>query len=239
MLIISVNYTLYQVFIFISFSVFLSSLIFSFSLIFFSFSFNFGDNCFLTNVDKDLILICHLSSSNNFFENPYNLGLIFLSQPLCGLISLAIATAVSKSLVDESLNKLKIAWNKRHPDQKINDTKPRLIWKHLKEYMRNACNRESCWLKQETIKSGIDKNIMDYTFAPETPAIWKEEPNKWLNSVDIGKVMKQYENKYNNFQFIGPSPINWDSKEDNICILPELCDFDLINYLKSREIHGR
>ena len=133
---------------------------------------------------------------------------------------------------NNALIKMKQSWNKRHPDQKINDTNPRLIWEHLKKYMRNSCNRESCWLKQETINSGIDKNIMDYTFAPETPAIWKEEPNKWLNSVDIGKVMKQYENKYNNFQFIGPSPINWDSKEDNMCILPELCNFDLINYLK-------
>ena len=44
------------------------------------------------------------TSSNNFFENPYSLGLIFLSQPLWGLISHAIAIAVSKSLVDESLD---------------------------------------------------------------------------------------------------------------------------------------
>tara|TARA_B100000519_G_C14237772_1_gene435635 strand:+ start:607 stop:1572 length:966 start_codon:yes stop_codon:yes gene_type:complete len=135
---------------------------------------------------------------------------------------------------NDALQKMKISWNKRHPDQKIIHTNPRLIWNDIKSYMRNTCNRESCWLKQTAINSGIDKNIMDYTFAPEIPLKWKDEPNTWLNSIDIGKVMKQYEKKYSNFQFIGPSPINWDTKEDKKCILEELCNFNLINYLKKR-----
>jgi|UniRef100_A0A6C0AL89 hypothetical protein len=132
-----------------------------------------------------------------------------------------------------ALIKIKSAWDKRHPDQKILENDPKEIWNKIKEYMRDTCNRESCWLKHKTIREAVDKNIMDYTFAPATPSKWKDNPNTWLNSVDIGKVMKQYEKKYNPmFQFIGPSPINWDTIDDKECVLEELCKFDLKNYLK-------
>ena len=133
----------------------------------------------------------------------------------------------------DALIKIKIAWNKRHPDKKIQENDPKQIWSKIKEYMKSTCDRESCWLKHKTINEAVDKNIMDYTFAPATPAKWKNNPNTWLNSLDITKVMKQYEKKYNpTFQFIGPSPINWDTIDDNECVLEELCKFDLKNYLK-------
>ena len=37
--------------------------------------------------------------------------------------------------------------------------------------------------------------------------------------------MKQYEKKYNNFRFLGPSPINYDYLiYDNECVWNELCN---------------
>lgn len=132
----------------------------------------------------------------------------------------------------DALIKIKNAWNKRHPDQQIQEDSPKDIWIQIKDYMKNTCDRESCWLKHTFIKESVDKNIMDYTFAPTTPSKWKDNPNTWLSSVDIGKVMKQYEKKYNPlFQFIGPSPINWDTADGDGCVLDELCNFELQNYL--------
>ena len=40
----------------------------------------------------------------------------------------------------KSLDKLKILWNKRHPDQKIQDTDPRAIWTALKNNMSRVCH---------------------------------------------------------------------------------------------------
>ena len=44
--------------------------------------------------------------------------------------------------------------------------------------------------------------------------------------------MQQYEHKHNNFDFIGPSPIDVDTVIDNVCVWPEICNFDLIKPIK-------
>ena len=49
---------------------------------------------------------------------------------------------------DKSLYKLRDLWNARHPDVKINTTDTKEIHKLLTIYLRNVCNKESCWLKQ-------------------------------------------------------------------------------------------
>ena len=55
--------------------------------------------------------------------------------------------------------------------------------------------------------------------------------------------MKQYENEYKNFYFIGPSPIDFDTKinENNntTCVLDDLCAFNLKSYInKGKEKIG-
>ena len=45
--------------------------------------------------------------------------------------------------------------------------------------------------------------------------------------------MKQYEKKYKNFEFIGPSPIDYDSQMAfGECVWEELCNFNLEKLLK-------
>ena len=94
--------------------------------------------------------------------------------------------------------------------------------------MKNTCNRESCWMKQKWAKNKLDKAIKNKTFAPTQPNVWKKKPNEWLTSIDILNVMKQYEDKYNDFDFLGPSPIDFDThKMHGECIWDELCKFSL------------
>ena len=129
---------------------------------------------------------------------------------------------------NESLFKLKSLWNARHPDVLVTSNEPREIWESLKQRLKNVCNKESCWLKQNFASAGLDKEMLTYTFAPKSPDDWKKNPNEWLNSIDIENVMKQYEKEFPYFDFIGAAPIDFDSpKMYGECVWEELCHFDL------------
>ena len=133
----------------------------------------------------------------------------------------------------EALHKLKEIWNARHPDVKIHSNNTRTIWENLRKYMSSSCNKESCWLKHKCLKEGVDKSIINNTFAPLQPISWKRKPSEWLSSVDIQNVMKQFEKAYRCFEFIGPSPIDFDEhKLYGECVWEELCKFNLLETIK-------
>ena len=134
----------------------------------------------------------------------------------------------------KSLEKLKTLWNKRHSDKKITETDPRKIWSELKNNMSNVCKTEACWLRQKFASSGLDNEIMNYTFAPQAPETWKKNPNEWLSSIDIANSMKQYEHAVSSFIFIGPSPVDYDKIiESGECVWNELCEFDLKTHIQN------
>jgi len=132
-----------------------------------------------------------------------------------------------------ALNKIKNVWNERHPDEKIKSTKPREIWEQLRLHMSDTCNSESCWLRHQCIKHDIDRNLLGDMFAPVSPEKWKINPNEWLTTVDIQKVMKQWEKANPTFRFLGPSPINYDTHiMYNECVWEDICKFDLVETIK-------
>ena len=134
---------------------------------------------------------------------------------------------------NKSLHMLKQYWNSRHPDSKINTNDIHMIWSQLKNNMEDICDSEACWLRQKFIKENLNKELLNHTFAPKSPKLWKQRPNEWLTSVDIDKVMKQYEYAHKNFVFLGPSPIDFDHKKVyGQCVWEELCNFSLENYIK-------
>jgi len=134
---------------------------------------------------------------------------------------------------DKSLFKLRDLWNNRHPDIKINSNKPKEIYNKLKGFLANVCNKESCWLKQKGVFGKVD-NELSNSFAPESPKEWKKNPNEWLTSVDIINVMKQYEKAYKCFDFIGPSPIDFDTRKlYGECVWNELCNFNITEQIKN------
>lgn len=136
----------------------------------------------------------------------------------------------------DSLFKLKEIWNARHKDNKIISNDPKTIWGFLHTHMSNTCNRESCWLKKNWIKAKLPKKLQQNTFAPKQPEVWKRKPNEWLTSIDILNVMKQYELTYKNFEFMGPSPIDFDThKLYGECVWEELCKFRLKEQIKNKK----
>ena len=124
---------------------------------------------------------------------------------------------------DKSLITLRDMWNKQHPDRKITSRKSYDIWDKLNVYLAQVCENEICWLEQKFSKGDIAKRLKKIHFAPMQPVKWKKNKNEWLNSLDITNVMKQYEHDYKDFQFLGPSPIDFDLVKDNKCIEEEIC----------------
>ena len=136
---------------------------------------------------------------------------------------------------DDDLKQLKQMWYARHPDKPIQTNDSKKIWLMLKNYYRNICNKESCWIKQMTNGTKMEKELLD-SFAPKSPNEWKKNPNEWLSSIDILEVMNQYEKKYKCFEFIGPSPIDYDThKVNGDCVWEELCNFNLANQIKKNK----
>lgn len=133
---------------------------------------------------------------------------------------------------NNSLYKLRDKWNKKHPDKLIKTNDPKEIHSKLTLYLNNVCKTESCWLKQSKDFGEISEDIKD-SFAPLSPEEWKKNPNEWLSSLDIDKVMNQYKKAYKCFEFLGPSPIDFDKKLSyGECVWNELCNFSLASHIK-------
>ena len=136
---------------------------------------------------------------------------------------------------NDSLYKLRDLWNQKNSDRRIDTNDPKEIHSQLTEYMKNVCNKESCWIKQPKMFGKVSRDIAD-SFAPETPSEWKKNPNEWLSSLDIINVMEQYERAYKCFKFIGPSPIDFDTKKSyGECVWNDLCNFSLKNLIKQKK----
>ncbi len=133
---------------------------------------------------------------------------------------------------DGDLQKLRNMWNARHPDKKITTNDSKEIWQMLKNYYAKVCNKESCWVRQMTKGTKMEKELLE-SFSPVEPIEWKKNPNEWLSSIDIIEVMNQYEKTYKCFDFLGPSPIDYDTHQlYGECVWEELCHFSLADQIK-------
>ena len=133
---------------------------------------------------------------------------------------------------NNSLYKLRDLWNARHPDVKITSNSPKEIHRLISEKLSGICNKESCWIKQRGEFGPIQSDMAD-SFAPESPIEWKKNPNEWLSSIDIINVMKQYEKAYKCFDFIGPTPIDFDTRKlYGECVWDELCNLSIADQIK-------
>ena len=104
-----------------------------------------------------------------------------------------------------------------------------MLWKKIKKYFFKKCNNnDACWLKQNEIKK-IDNKTKYFTFKPEYKESWIKNKYTWLNSHDIYLLMKQFENKYSNFIFLGPVPSDCPTS-----ISCELSNIDFNNLKKKK-----
>ena len=103
------------------------------------------------------------------------------------------------------------AYNKNFSDKiplnNSNIKSSKYIWGQLSKRLFDRCgNDEMCWKEQNFVKNLNNKTINKKTFKPKMPDSWKKNPKEWLNTTDINNVMKQYENKYKYFIYLGTVP---------------------------------
>lgn len=102
--------------------------------------------------------------------------------------------------------------------ENFNNTFPNLSFtiKNDKKYLlRNLtsrmkekynCDEQTCWINTSFIKNIKNDDITKFTFRPTGP----KGKFDWLSTTDINKVMKQYENKYKEFKFLGAVPYDFE-----------------------------
>lgn len=135
-----------------------------------------------------------------------------------------------------SLIKIAKSWNKNHKKNRIRFERQssQNIWKAINSKLKKKCYGEWCWVQQDFVKSMSDEEINN-TFRPHNPKEWCNSKNEWLSTLDIENVMQQYEDKYKNFYFIGPVPIDFDEEYGvGSCIVDELCKINLKKLLKKK-----
>jgi hypothetical protein len=178
--------------------------------------------------------------TKNNFVNKYNYNskvplksLNPLKKLNCSPVSEKIEIKDYSCYSNTSILKLRDIWNDRHPDAKILSTNPKEIHNELYKHLQNVCDTEACWLKQTMHFGQLEDEDMKGAFAPKSPKEWKKNPNEWLSSLDISKVMKQYEKAYPCFAFIGPTPIDFDTvMSHGECVWEDLCKLNIERILR-------
>ena len=133
-----------------------------------------------------------------------------------------------------SLTMLRDLWNKRHPDYLISSMDSNTIWNELKNNIK-GCTNEICWIDSNVDNDQIKKQLKRQIFAPIAPKSWNTNKNEWLSSVDIELVLEQYKEIHPEFNFMGPSPIDFDVKFKDKCVWNELCKLS-VNEQKNNHV---
>jgi hypothetical protein len=143
-------------------------------------------------------------------------------------------------LPQEMLERLRDEWNKQYPDDKIpaairdKDT----LWKELRRRMKKELHCESEYCAIQELGSVADQKVALNYFRPPKPEEWEKKPTEWHDTSSIARVMEQYEDAFPHFEFIGPVPIDFDSKLPGgfgQCVVNELCSLNLDEMRKRGE----
>jgi hypothetical protein len=96
---------------------------------------------------------------------------------------------------------------------------------------------EHCMLDKvpiSVISSEAKETLRKTYLRPRYPTEWLKKHDTWLDNFQIAAVMKQYEEAYPWFRFLGALPIDFSApdpylqnKSKKQCMHPEICDLDL------------
>ena len=129
------------------------------------------------------------------------------------------------------LLELRNKWNIRHPENKILSDVPVEIWKQYQDRLHYTCKDEQCWIQQmDDSKSTQLSNEMKMSFAPEKPHYLNK--SEWLSNLDIENALKSYERIYPCFEFLGPTPIDYDEKTGDSFVCNKIAKFDLDSFIQ-------
>jgi hypothetical protein len=127
----------------------------------------------------------------------------------------------------KTLVKLRDIYNSNSTNKILSDN-PSTIWNMLHKNKPGQCQKDECWIQTIVNDDATKKKLEALLFPPKYPKEWTSKPNTWLSNYDILDVLKQYEETYPFFLFIGPSSIDYDVIiSGNKCVCNNLCRFSL------------
>jgi len=119
--------------------------------------------------------------------------------------------------------------------------------RHLRHWMtrRTRCKTERCWIEKSSMSPDEKTKLMKSYFRPSMPDSWNEDPDEWLDSLNLIDVMKQYEEVYPTFKFFGANPIDFsapnpykkDALEKKECLEDSICKLRLDTLTKQGKTH--
>lgn len=134
-------------------------------------------------------------------------------------------------------NKTDIPLKKNNPI-KLSSSKA-VLYKDISNEIKKIsnCSNERCWIKINIIKDELGSDYEKFldSFKPSMPIKWKNEPNSWLSTTDIDKVLEQYELAYPNFKYMGANPIDFNLKIGNSCVSGDICNLDIEDIKKEKK----
>jgi hypothetical protein len=93
---------------------------------------------------------------------------------------------------------------------------------------------EHCLIDKSSISEPEKKVLRSQYLRPKYPTEWLQKPDTWLDNIQIADVMKQYEEAFPWFRFMGALPIDFSAPDPYLtdktvkqCMHPEICKLDL------------
>lgn len=132
----------------------------------------------------------------------------------------------------EMLVRLRDEWNKRYPAHAISTDLRRKdeIWAAIRDRMRREFKCASEYCAVQKLGDTEEKREAAPFFRPPKPSNWDGDGDEeeWHDTDTIARVMQQYEDANPHFEFIGPTPIDFDYVGDwGSCVMDELCNLNL------------
>lgn len=109
------------------------------------------------------------------------------------------------------------------------ESNPTLLRRALEKHLNVNPEQEMSFLNALPFPSSEKEELAKTYLRPIQPTKWKDDPDMWLDSLNIESVMKQYEEAFDEFEFMGPFPIDFAAPDPYIgsgekkCLIREIC----------------
>jgi len=115
---------------------------------------------------------------------------------------------------------------------------PARLRKLLETKLNVPAGQEMLFLQALPLSPEEKQTLAKTYLRPQQPAKWKDDPDMWLDSLNIEAVMKQYEEAFQEFEFMGPFPIDFAAPDpynhsgEKKCLIREICGLKMEDALK-------
>ena len=123
--------------------------------------------------------------------------------------------------------------NKCLPNKFYSDIHKKFKVKDIFSHVNCKNGEEHCLLDNAPIDENLKKELRKQYLRPRRPKGWDSDPDMWLDNYNINAVMKQYQEAYRWFKFIGVFPIDFSAPDpynkdgQPRCLYKETCNIKL------------